>query len=130
MATDDSKSQAENKSLLSDSSESHLTEGTETTQAVESVNWAAKIDAMDAYLNQVAQLMNDGEMPVAEISKIKFFCSECLESIASEAMQVLGGAGYLRGNPVERIYREVKVMAMGGGSKEIMKDLTAKQLGL
>ena len=91
---------------------------------------SAKIDAMDAYLNQVAQLMNDGEMPVAEISKIKFYCSECIESIASEAMQVFGGAGYLRGNAVERIYREVKVMAIGGGSKEIMKDLTVKQLGL
>jgi len=91
---------------------------------------SAKIDAMDAYLNQVAHLMNDGEKPVAEISKIKFYCSECLESIASEAMQILGGAGYLRGNPVERIYREVKVMAIGGGSKEIMKDLTVKQMGL
>ena len=91
---------------------------------------SAKIDAMDAYLNQVAQLMNDGEIPVAEISKIKFYCSECIESIASEAMQIFGGAGYLRGNAVERIYREVKVMAIGGGSKEIMKDLTAKQLGL
>lgn len=91
---------------------------------------SAKIDAMDAYLNQVAQLMNDGEMPVAEISKIKFYSSECIESIASEAMQIFGGAGYLRGNAVERIYREVKVMAIGGGSKEIMKDLTVKQLGL
>ena len=91
---------------------------------------SAKIDAMDAYLNQVAQLMNDGEMPVAEISKIKFYCSECIESIAREAMQIFGGAGYLRGNAVERIYREVKVMAIGGGSKEIMKDLTVKQLGL
>ena len=91
---------------------------------------SAEIDAMDAYLNQVAQLMNDGEMPVAEISKIKFYCSECIESIASEAMQIFGGAGYLRGHAVERIYREVKVMAIGGGSKEIMKDLTAKQLGL
>ena len=91
---------------------------------------SAKIDAMDAYLNQVAHLMNDGEMPVAEISKIKFYCSECIESIASEAMQIFGGAGYLRGNAVERIYREVKVMAIGGGSKEIMKDLTVKQLGL
>ena len=91
---------------------------------------SAKIDAMDDYLNQVAQLMNDGERPVAEISKIKFYCSECIESIASEAMQIFGGAGYLRGNAVERIYREVKVMAIGGGSKEIMKDLTVKQLGL
>ena len=91
---------------------------------------SAKIDAMDAYLNQVAQLMNDGEMPVAEMSKIKFYCSECIESIASEAMQIYGGAGYLRGNAVERLYREVKVMAIGGGSKEIMKDLTVEQLGL
>ena len=64
------------------------------------------------------------------LSKIKFYCSECIESIASEAMQIFGGAGYLRGNAVERIYREVKVMAIGGGSKEIMKDLTVKQLGL
>ena len=69
-------------------------------------------------------------MCIRDSSKIKFFCSECIESIASESMQILGGAGYLRGNAVERIYREVKVMAIGGGSKEIMKDLTVKQLGL
>ena len=45
-------------------------------------------------------------------------------------MQVLGGAGYLRGSPVERVYREVKVMAIGGGSEEIMRDLAANQMGL
>ena len=49
---------------------------------------------------------------------------------ASEAMQVLGGVGYLRGHPVERIYREVKVMAIGGGSEEIMRDLAVRQMGL
>jgi acyl-CoA dehydrogenase len=49
---------------------------------------------------------------------------------ANEAMQVLGGAGYLRGHPVERIYREVKVMAIGGGSEEIMRDLVVRQMGL
>jgi len=91
---------------------------------------SAKIDAMDAYLNQVAQLMNEGEKPVAEIAKLKFFCSSNLEWIASQAMQIFGGAGYLRGNPVERIYREVKVMAIGGGSEEIMRDLCMKQMGL
>ena len=91
---------------------------------------SARIDAMDAYLNQVAELMNAGEMPVAEISRIKFFCSTNLETIASEAMQIFGGAGYLRGNAVERIYREVKVQAIGGGSQEIMRDLTVRQMGL
>lgn len=91
---------------------------------------SAKIDAMDAYLNQVAEIINTGDTPVAEISKLKFFCSTNLEWIASEAMQIFGGAGYLRGNAVERIYREVKVQAIGGGSQEIMRDLTVKQMGL
>lgn len=91
---------------------------------------SAKIDAMDAWLNQVAQLMNEGEKPVAEIAKLKFYCSTHLEEIASQAMQIFGGAGYLRGQAVERIYREVKVMAIGGGSEEIMRDLAMKQMGL
>ena len=54
---------------------------------------SARIDAMDAYLNQVAEV-NAGEMPVTEISRIKFFCSTNLEFIASEATQIFGGAGY------------------------------------
>jgi acyl-CoA dehydrogenase len=69
-------------------------------------------------------------MPVAEISKLKFSATKALEFCASEAMQILGGAGYLRGNPVERIYREVKVFAIGGGSEEIMRDLSVRQMGL
>ena len=91
---------------------------------------SARIDAMDAYLNQVAEIMNTADRPVAEISKLKFHCSTNLEWIASAAMQIFGGAGYLRGNAVERIYREVKVQAIGGGSEEIMRDLAMKQMGL
>ena len=71
-------------------------------------------------------------MPVAEICKAEFFTTKALEFCASEAMQVLGGVGYLRGHPVERIYREfkVKVTAIGGGSEEIMRDLAVRQMGL
>ena len=53
-----------------------------------------------------------------------------MEFCAREAMQILGGTGYMRGNRVERIYREVRVNAIGGGSEEIMRDLAARQLGL
>ena len=91
---------------------------------------SAKIDALEAYINQVCWLLNSGEKPIAEISKLKFFSTKALEYCASEAMQIMGGAGYLRGNPIERIYREVKVMAIGGGSEEIMRDLAVKQMGL
>jgi acyl-CoA dehydrogenase len=91
---------------------------------------SSRIDAVDAYLNHICWQMNEGDMPVAEISKCKFFTTKQTEYVASEAMQILGGAGYLRGNPVERVYREVKVMAIGGGSEEIMRDLAVRQMGL
>jgi alkylation response protein AidB-like acyl-CoA dehydrogenase len=50
--------------------------------------------------------------------------------LAGQAVQFLGGMGYMRGTRSERIYREVKVMMIGGGAEEIMKELAAKQLGL
>ena len=91
---------------------------------------SARIDMIDSYLTMICWQAQEGEMPVAEISKAKFSASKALEFCASEAMQILGGAGYLRGNVVERMYREVKVQAIGGGSEEIMRDLAVKQMGL
>ncbi|UTW58864.1 acyl-CoA dehydrogenase family protein [Kordiimonas sp. SCSIO 12603] len=91
---------------------------------------SAKIDSMAAWLNQICWMINEGDMPVEQITKAKFSASKMLEYCASEAMQIFGGAGYLRGNPVERIYRDVKVMAIGGGSEEIMRDLAVRQMGL
>jgi acyl-CoA dehydrogenase len=61
---------------------------------------------------------------------MKIQASETMEYCAREAMQILGGAGYIRGNRVERFYREVRVNAIGGGSEEILRDLAAKQYGL
>lgn len=90
---------------------------------------SARTDMIEAYLNTICWQVNEGRTPVAEISKAKFSASKALEYCASEAMQILGGAGYLRGHPVERIYREVKVQAIGGGSEEIMRDLAARQMG-
>ena len=91
---------------------------------------SARIDAARALIQQIAWNINEGDIPVAEISKAKVFASKGLEFCASEAMQILGGAGFLRGNRIERIYREVKVMAIGGGSEEILRDLAARQMGL
>ena len=91
---------------------------------------SARIDVVEAYMNQIAYDMQEGGAPIAELAKAKFFTTKALEYVASEAMQILGGAGYLRGNPVERAYREVKVLSIGGGSEEIMRDLAVSQMGL
>lgn len=89
-----------------------------------------RIDALAAWLGQICLMSNQGQMPVAEICKAKVFASQALEAVASDAMQILGGAGYLRGSPVERVWREIKVMAIGGGSEEIMRELAVRQMGL
>jgi acyl-CoA dehydrogenase len=67
---------------------------------------------------------------VADICLLKNQATRTMQHCADAAVQILGGMGYMRGTKSERIYREVKVMMIGGGSEEIMKDLAARQLGI
>jgi acyl-CoA dehydrogenase len=53
-----------------------------------------------------------------------------MQFCADQGVQILGAMGFMRGTACERIYREVKVMMIGGGAEEIMKELAARQLGL
>lgn len=93
------------------------------------VDMAMKIDALKAYLEALAWRLEQGERAVAEVCMLKNFATETLTYCAGEAVQILGGSGYMRGSKVERIYRETKVLAIGGGTEEIMKDLASRQLG-
>ena len=61
---------------------------------------------------------------------LKNHATQTLQYCADQAVQILGGMGYMRGTKSERLYREVKVMMIGGGSEEIMKDLAARKLAL
>ena len=93
------------------------------------VDMAQHLAATRAFLERVAYQLKEGESPVAEICMLKNQATQTMDLCAKEAVQILGGAGYLRGCKSERIYREVKVMAIGGGAEEIMKELAARQLG-
>jgi acyl-CoA dehydrogenase len=89
-----------------------------------------RLNASTAYLDVCAWRVQNGETPVADLSLLKVQATETMEFCAREASQILGGASYIKGGRVERIYREVRVMAIGGGSEEIMRDLAARQLGI
>ncbi|NWH07382.1 MAG: acyl-CoA dehydrogenase family protein [Alphaproteobacteria bacterium] len=89
-----------------------------------------QINATQAYLEMCAWRVQNGETPAADLAMLKVQATLTMEFCAREAMQILGGTGYMRGNRVERIYREVRVNAIGGGSEEIMRDLAARQIGL
>ncbi len=94
------------------------------------VDMAMKINATQAMLELLAWRIMQGESPVAEIAMLKNQATETMAFCASEAVQIHGGMGFMRGTKVERIYREVKVNAIGGGAEEIMKDLAARQMGI
>ena len=89
-----------------------------------------KINATQSYIRACFETMEVGNPNPGDIAMLKVQASETMEFCAREAMQILGGIGYMRGNRVERIYREVRVNAIGGGSEEIMRDLASRQYGL
>jgi acyl-CoA dehydrogenase len=94
------------------------------------VDMAMRLNGVKAYLDELTWRCDQGEMPIAELCMLKNLATTTLEFVANEAMQIFGGAGYMRDTKVERIYRETKVLTIGGGSLEIMKDLAARQMGL
>lgn len=92
-----------------------------------------RIDAARALVYDLAYRIEHQQgaqgLLVARIAMAKVLATRAMEFCAGEAVQILGGMGYMRGTVSERMYREVKVMMIGGGAEEILKDLAARQLG-
>ena len=98
------------------------------------MDMALRIDAARSLVHELAYRIEhrlaDPQQLVARIAMAKVLATQAMQFCADQAVQILGGMGYMRGTKSERIYREVKVMMIGGGSEEIMKDLAARQFGL
>lgn len=76
-----------------------------------------------------AASLKDAGLPCLEIASMaKLFASEAAERICSAAIQTLGGYGYLRDYPVERIWRDVRVCQIYEGTSDIQKLVIARQM--
>ncbi len=93
-----------------------------------------QIDSARSFVYELAyrveHKLGDAAQLVARTAMAKVIATRAMQFCADQALQILGGMGYMRGTRSERIYREVKVMMIGGGSEEIMKDLAARQFGI
>lgn len=85
---------------------------------------------VQAWLIQLAQRLDAGESPAGDIALAKNHAARLMRDCAGESLQVLGGAGFVRGGRIERAWRDCKVYMIGGGAEEVMNDLAARQLGL
>lgn len=97
------------------------------------VDMQMRLHSTAAWLDALAARADAGDTGsdwVAQVCVLKNHASQTLQFCADQAVQILGGMGFMRGTVSERIYREVKVMMIGGGAEEIMKDLAARQWAL
>ncbi len=70
----------------------------------------------------------DRKLLHARSSALKLFCSEMAGRVVDRAVQILGGRGYMRENPVERLYRDVRVDRIWEGTSEIQRAIIAGQI--
>jgi alkylation response protein AidB-like acyl-CoA dehydrogenase len=94
------------------------------------VDMGTQIACVRAFVYETASRWDQGEYPVREISQAKLLATQLAVDVADEAIQVLGGHGYMREFPVERAWRDARLARIGAGTDEIMKEIIAKTYGL
>jgi acyl-CoA dehydrogenase len=89
---------------------------------------AARVTAARALIYQTAARDANGEDVVREVSMLKALCGELVNEVMYDCLQFHGGTGYMRGTPIERMARDARVQAIGGGATEVMLEEVAKRL--
>jgi acyl-CoA dehydrogenase len=87
----------------------------------------AKTRAARQYLFHCAWRVTQGHDVVQDVSLLKALTGELVNEVTQGCQQLHGGMGYMRGTPVERLWRDARVLAIGGGATEVMLDEAAKR---
>ena len=81
-----------------------------------------------AYLYEVARACDRGEVTRQDAAACVLYCSEVAMTQAHQAVQAMGGAGFLADAPVARLFRDAKLMEIGAGTSEIRRMLIGREL--
>ncbi|WP_277051684.1 acyl-CoA dehydrogenase family protein [Zestomonas thermotolerans] len=91
---------------------------------------ATQLEVSREFTYRQAAKMAAGKSVIKEISMAKNFATDVADRITYDAVQILGGMGYMRESLVERLYRDNRILSIGGGTREVMNEIIAKQMGL
>ena len=91
---------------------------------------ATEIEAARALVYEAAWKFGTGEYPVKEISMAKLYGGIVANRVANEAMQIFGGASYTMELPIQRAWRDSRLIRIGGGTDEVMREVISKLMGL
>jgi acyl-CoA dehydrogenase len=91
---------------------------------------ATALEVSREFTYRQAAKMAAGQSVIKEISMAKNVATDTSDRITSEAVQILGGLGLMRESLVERLYRDNRILSIGGGTREVMNEIISKQMGL
>ncbi|EJZ57453.1 Acyl-CoA dehydrogenase [Pseudomonas fluorescens R124] len=91
---------------------------------------ATALEVSREFTYRQAAKMAAGQSVIKEISMAKNVATDTSDRITSDAVQILGGLGYMRESLVERLYRDNRILSIGGGTREVMNEIISKQMGL
>jgi len=90
---------------------------------------ATQIEAARALVYYTARLIDSGEKNISKISAMaKLFASDVAMKVTTDAVQILGGYGYMRDYPVEKMMRDAKITQIYEGTNQIMRNVIAAEL--
>jgi alkylation response protein AidB-like acyl-CoA dehydrogenase len=91
---------------------------------------ATEIEAAQQMVYLAAWKVNRGEYPVREISMAKLLTGEVAWRTSDRALQIFGGAGYAKGSAIERAWRDSRLIRIGAGTDEVMREVIGRMEGL
>lgn len=89
---------------------------------------AAEVEALRAFSYHCCKMYADQIYDVKLCSMAKLLATELSEKVATQCLQFYGGYGFMEEYPMARMYRDVRVGTIGGGSSEIMREIIAKMV--
>jgi acyl-CoA dehydrogenase len=87
----------------------------------------ARVRAARAFMYHCAWRVTRGDDVVQEVSMLKALTGELVNDVVQTCQQFHGGMGYMRGTVIERLWRDARILAIGGGATEVMLDEAAKR---
>jgi acyl-CoA dehydrogenase len=89
---------------------------------------ATETEVGRAFNYHVAKKLENGEKAIKEAAMTKYYATETYNRVADRALQIFGGAGYMKETAVERYYRDARITKIYEGTNEIQKNIIASQL--
>ncbi|RJP32164.1 MAG: acyl-CoA dehydrogenase [Actinobacteria bacterium] len=91
---------------------------------------AARIEAVQSLVYTTAWQLDHGGYPTTEVSAAKLLAAQLMFDVADEGMQFMGGYGYMMEDPMQRMWRDSRILRIAGGTDEIQREIIAMSMGL